>query len=130
MPSIVHPSPSDISAFPPVLQTSGGVGAVSATPLPPPRYLPRYFDGHPLLSDGRPESIERSWGGLRRRASILARKGGVPDSRTEGARKPISSASDPSTWHGLLWTGSALAESPAPARYRRRLFRCLAATQT
>src|SRR5260221_13565354 len=32
-------------------------------------------------------------------------EGGVPDLRTERAEKPIPSASNPSTWGGLLWTG-------------------------
>ena len=31
--------------------------------------------------------------------------GGVPEMRTGRAEKPIPSASDPSTWGELLWTG-------------------------
>src|SRR5216684_7879130 len=34
---------------------------------------------------------------------------GVPDSRTGRAKKPISSASDPSTLSGRLWTGARVA---------------------
>src|SRR5713226_3164578 len=44
---------------------------------------------------------------------LIARsEGGVPDLRTGRAKKPMSSASDPSTGRGRLWTGNPLARSP------------------
>src|SRR5260370_29795926 len=40
MPSVADPSSSEFRVFPPVRRRSGGVGAVSATPLPPRHDLP------------------------------------------------------------------------------------------
>jgi len=48
-------------------------------------------------------------------------KGGVPEMRTGRAEKPISSASDPSTRSGRLWTGgrSHQATETTPRSSRR-----------
>src|SRR5258708_25005405 len=49
MPSVVRPSSSDFPVFAPVRRRSGGVGAVSATPLPPSADFPHFSLGrYPL----------------------------------------------------------------------------------
>src|SRR5229473_2135559 len=80
MPSVVRPSSRDFQHFLPVRQRFRRVCAVGATPLSPRLDFPlAHFEG------------------------------GVPDLRTERAEKPISPASDPSTWRGRFWTGNTLA---------------------
>src|SRR5258708_38365760 len=47
-----------------------------------------------------------TWGETGRRISrSVAFRGGVPDFRTVRAKRPMPSASDPSTGSELLWTG-------------------------
>ena len=68
MPSVVHPSSSDFPAFPvfapvrqPLLRKARGVGAVSATPLPPSgRLSALYATPLPLGQDGSTPGSE--WG--------------------------------------------------------------------
>src|SRR5258708_16552022 len=100
MPSVVDPSSSEFRVFPPVRRRSRGVGAVSATPLPPRHDFPHFpLVRYPPADRSVSRSEETPQLALPRypcvaetgnRGTKMCSDGGVPDLRTERAEKPTS----------------------------------------
>src|SRR5438874_12618223 len=87
---------------------------------PPPRagelLMTRIADSHLLGIDSRsPRTLESCVLSVSQfsqlsapDAGVIFVEGGVPEMRTGRAKKPISSASDPSNTSGRFWTGDAV----------------------